>query len=236
MKKSHSLALLLCFISSCAFAQGQGTEPTATGTAAVETGAGSGGIPAKANVPRAGISALLLQLEKPDRIMIADVLKGGAAERAGLISKDEILQIDGNAIPGMDLFQAYTLLWGEPGSAVKITVLRKGVAHPIYLELHRELETRPNGKELSAMEASLIGKWKDENSSYQFNPDGTAIDDRPGMHLSGHWVLENDVLKFIPPVYTGLLPSQHRVISVTADELVLQGLRSGQTFRSKRAD
>lgn len=61
------------------------------------------------------------------------------AARAGLQSRDIILRVDGTATDGLSLQEAVTLMRGEPGSEVEITILRSGETAPRTVTLTREI-------------------------------------------------------------------------------------------------
>lgn len=60
------------------------------------------------------------------------------AARAGLQSRDVILRIDGTSTDRLSLQEAVTLMRGEPGSKVEITILRSGEQAPRTMTLTRE--------------------------------------------------------------------------------------------------
>jgi carboxyl-terminal processing protease len=59
------------------------------------------------------------------------------AERAGVATGDQIIEVDGKATEGWKSDQAVKALRGEPGSTVTISVRRSGVADPIKFTLTR---------------------------------------------------------------------------------------------------
>ncbi|GGX83989.1 carboxyl-terminal protease [Litchfieldella qijiaojingensis] len=61
------------------------------------------------------------------------------AARAGLQSRDVILRVDGTATDRLSLQEAVTLMRGEPGSKVEITILRSGESAPRTITLTREI-------------------------------------------------------------------------------------------------
>jgi carboxyl-terminal processing protease len=74
----------------------------------------------------AGIGATI-SMDDDGRLIIIDVLSGGAAEREELAAGDIILSIDGDLYEGLDLNDAVALLHGDEGSEVSLVLLRDGV-------------------------------------------------------------------------------------------------------------
>ncbi|EPC00676.1 peptidase S41 [Litchfieldella anticariensis FP35 = DSM 16096] len=61
------------------------------------------------------------------------------AQRAGLQSRDVILRVDGKSTDRLSLQEAVTLMRGEPGTEVEITILRSGEQAPRTVTLTREI-------------------------------------------------------------------------------------------------
>ncbi len=61
------------------------------------------------------------------------------ADKAGIESGDLIVQLDGTPVKGMNLSEAIEVMRGEPGSDIKLTVVREGSAGPKELTLTREI-------------------------------------------------------------------------------------------------
>lgn len=76
-------------------------------------------------------------------ITIVAPLPGGPALEAGVQTGDRILTVDGKPMRGVALDEAQKALRGEPGSKVRVTVERPGVATPIEFVLaRREIHVR----------------------------------------------------------------------------------------------
>lgn len=61
------------------------------------------------------------------------------AEKAGIRSGDLIVQLDGTPVKGMSLSEAIEAMRGEPGSDVKLTVVKSGESSPMDVTLTREV-------------------------------------------------------------------------------------------------
>ncbi|MFW6346941.1 MAG: S41 family peptidase [Halomonas sp.] len=61
------------------------------------------------------------------------------ASRAGLQARDQILRIDDTPTERLSLQEAVNLMRGEPGTAIEITILRRGEGSPRTLTLTREV-------------------------------------------------------------------------------------------------
>lgn len=61
------------------------------------------------------------------------------ADKAGIESGDLIVQLDGTPVKGMNLSEAIEVMRGEPGSEIKLTVVKEGASGPKELTLTREV-------------------------------------------------------------------------------------------------
>lgn len=59
-----------------------------------------------------------------DRVVITKVFKDSPAAKSGILAGDIILQIDGKAVGGMELERTTDLIKGDPGTRVKLTLMR----------------------------------------------------------------------------------------------------------------
>jgi len=87
----------------------------------------------------AGICAAVNKIKDTGKIVIVRTLKDGAADKAGVLADDEIIQIDATKTEGMDLEAAAGMLRGDPGTKVKLTLKRNGTEGPIILDVMREV-------------------------------------------------------------------------------------------------
>ncbi len=70
-------------------------------------------------------------------LTVVSPLEGTPADKAGIKPNDQILKIDDEPTQGMSLMKAVQKMRGPTGSKVKLTILRKGLAKPLELELVR---------------------------------------------------------------------------------------------------
>lgn len=94
----------------------------------------------------AGICAAVNKIKDTGKIVIVRTLKDGAADKAGVLADDEIIQIDATKTEGMDLEAAAGMLRGDPGTKVKLTLKRNGTEGPIILDVMREVVNLRNEK------------------------------------------------------------------------------------------
>ena len=73
------------------------------------------------------------------QLMVVTPIDDTPASRAGLLSRDVIIAIDGTPTDNMSLQEAVTMMRGEPGSQLRISVLRKGEETPRSFTLIREV-------------------------------------------------------------------------------------------------
>jgi carboxyl-terminal processing protease len=84
-----------------------------------------------------GIGASIT-LNEVGRIVVIAPLAGSPAEKAGIQADDLILEIDGESTEGMSTYEAALLVRGPKGTTVSLTVLHKGDAAPVILEITRD--------------------------------------------------------------------------------------------------
>ena len=87
----------------------------------------------------AGICAVVRKEPDSDNVLIAEVLPEQAADKASLRANDRIVEIEGQSIKGLDLKDVVALLRGQPGTQVKLSVIREEVAEPMDFTVTREL-------------------------------------------------------------------------------------------------
>jgi len=63
---------------------------------------------------------------RDNQLQVIAPLDGAPAKRAGLLAGDKILQVDGMSTTGMTIEEAVTVIRGERGSEVTLTILRDG--------------------------------------------------------------------------------------------------------------
>jgi len=71
-------------------------------------------------------------------LTVVQPLEGSPAFKAGLLSNDVVLEVDGTPLKGMDLTQAIALIRGPKGSQVRLLIRREGMAEPFEVVLTRE--------------------------------------------------------------------------------------------------
>lgn len=87
-----------------------------------------------------GIGVTIRSREDGEGLDVQGVTEGGPAEEAGLKAGDRIIGVDGNSIVGIAVADVKTMIQGESGTSVKLTVLRDGAT--LELEVtRREIKT-----------------------------------------------------------------------------------------------
>ena len=66
-------------------------------------------------------------------------IDGTPAKKVGLMAGDKIIEINGKSTKGWKLTKAVQVLRGDPGTKVRIKVLRKGVDKPLEFEITRAI-------------------------------------------------------------------------------------------------
>ncbi|HAP02266.1 MAG TPA: peptidase S41 [Bacteroidetes bacterium] len=91
-----------------------------------------------------------------DYIALAEPYQGFAADKAGLLAGDVILEIDGQSTKGKSIDDVSKVLKGSPGTTIKLLIQRPGDANTMVKEFARE-EIKINSVPYSGMLNSEIG-------------------------------------------------------------------------------
>lgn len=76
--------------------------------------------------------------KRDNYITIVSPIKNTPAERAGIRPNDRILEVDGKSLEGMSVFEAVSLIRGEKGSDVTLTIDRPGDGEPFKVTITRD--------------------------------------------------------------------------------------------------
>ncbi|WP_346796996.1 S41 family peptidase [Halomonas sp. Bachu 37] len=74
-----------------------------------------------------------------NQLMVITPIDDTPASRAGLQSRDVILSVEGTPTDSLSLQEAVTLMRGEPGTQLRLTILRSGEESPREITLTREI-------------------------------------------------------------------------------------------------
>jgi carboxyl-terminal processing protease len=75
---------------------------------------------------------------------IVQTFPGSPARKAGIVPGDVLNTVEGHNLQGLSLQKVVELVRGPPGSSLHLRILRKGVADPLDITLHRARVTIPN--------------------------------------------------------------------------------------------
>lgn len=95
--------------------------------------------------------------EDTKRLTVIAPLEDTPAFKAGILAKDVITKINGKSTEGMDTSEAVTLIRGEPGSQVKLTISRSGQKPRDYLITRAKIEIHPVDYSLKQTPAGKTG-------------------------------------------------------------------------------
>jgi carboxyl-terminal processing protease len=83
-----------------------------------------------------GIGAEVSMVEK--QVTIVAPIKDSPAEDAGLRPNDQVLEVDGDSLQGLDLQEAVNKIRGEKGTTVTLSVKRPGVSEELKIDVTRD--------------------------------------------------------------------------------------------------
>jgi carboxyl-terminal processing protease len=83
-----------------------------------------------------GIGALVTDIE--GKIIVVDPYEGFSAQKNGIRSGDEIVEVNGASVKGKRSDDVRPLLKGQAGSPIKLTVIHAGQTTPVVVNLMRE--------------------------------------------------------------------------------------------------
>ncbi len=77
--------------------------------------------------------------KRADVIYVVSTERDGAAAAAGIRAGDYLVAVDGNGVDDKSILEVESLLCGEPGSKVKLTVFRSSGTKPLEIEMTRKV-------------------------------------------------------------------------------------------------
>jgi carboxyl-terminal processing protease len=132
-----------------------------------------------AKLPGIGIQ---IGLDKSQRIIVIAPIQGTPAFKAGLMPKDEILEVDGTPTKGLSIEEVANKIRGNPGSEVKILVQRGNEKKDFSItRAEIKMEAIPEGQALKVNEkacyihfSSFIGKDSSDEFASKLKQLGTC--------------------------------------------------------------
>jgi len=104
-----------------------------------------------------GVGIQLSQNEKTKKLEVIAPIEDTSASKAGILSKDIIIKIDGKSTTGMDVNQAVQLIRGKEGTRVKLTILRDSRQTLDFNLLRTQIEIHPVEAKYRPNELNGIG-------------------------------------------------------------------------------
>lgn len=94
---------------------------------------------------------------RDEQLMVQSPIPDTPAAKAGLKAYDHIVRIDGSSTKGITIEEAMNKLRGDPGSKVKVSILRQGVTEPIDFTITRDV---------IKIQSVVTKKMEDKNLAY----------------------------------------------------------------------
>ena len=104
-----------------------------------------------------GVGIQLSQDAKTKKLVVIAPIEDTPASKAGVLSKDIIIKIDGKSTTGMDVNKAVQLIRGKEGTSVKITVKRDDRQVLDFNLLRQQIEIHPVEAKYRPKELNGIG-------------------------------------------------------------------------------
>ena len=86
-----------------------------------------------------GIGVVISYGETNDTVVVEAPYKGSPGQKAGLLPRDIILEVDGEKVRGMDIARVANLIKGEKGTNVLIKIYRKSEEKEIEFNVTRDI-------------------------------------------------------------------------------------------------
>jgi len=83
-----------------------------------------------------GIGAAV-RTDELGRLIIAEPFIGRPAAEAGVLRGDVVLEVDGQSLRGLSLYESVQLIRGPAGTVVTLTILREGEPDPLHIDVTR---------------------------------------------------------------------------------------------------
>jgi carboxyl-terminal processing protease len=134
-----------------------------------------------------GVGIQLSQNEKTKKLEVIAPIEDTSASKAGILSKDIIIKIDGKSTVGLDVNQAVQLIRGKEGTSVKLTVQRDASQVLDFNLVRQQIEIHPVEAKYRPKELGGIGyirlKQFSANAATEM---GTAIQKLEGQGATGY--------------------------------------------------
>jgi len=130
----------------------------------------------------AGVGLMVTVDESDNLITVVRAFKDSPASKAGIQQGDKIIKVEDVEVSGSELEKAVSMMKGEPGTKVNITILRDG--KPFNFTLERAVIEIPD-MEYRMVEDEIGYIWLyqfDENSPKNFK---NAVEDLKGQGMKG---------------------------------------------------
>lgn len=142
--------------------------------------------------------------------VVVDITKSGPADKAGIKVGDKLLEINGQPTKGWDLNKVAQNVKGPEGTAVKLTIERKGAKNPLEFTVPREMKTTHKKATAFAMRAFAyreLGKkeeyLKDAEQAYSLNPNDSWAKSAKALMLIDKGAYD-DALKILSTIKDSL--------------------------------
>ncbi len=96
-----------------------------------------------------GVGITVTKDADTDYIKIVSPIEDTPGDRAGLEANDLIIAVNGNSLKGVSLDEAVRIMRGEPGTKMRLSIIKEGKIEPIDIDLVREvIEVHPVNYEI----------------------------------------------------------------------------------------
>jgi carboxyl-terminal processing protease len=134
-----------------------------------------------------GVGIQLSQDEKTKKLVVISPIEDTPAFKAGVLSKDIIIKIDGKSTKGMDVNNAVQLIRGKEGTKIKLTIQRDGSQVLDFNLLRKQIEIHSVEAKFRPKELGGIGYIRLKQFSANAAPEmAEAIKKLEGQGANGY--------------------------------------------------
>jgi len=176
----------------------------------------------------------LLQLKSSEGVIVANVEKGSPADKAGLESRDILLEVNGKKIESYDSFRNDIAMFA-PGSSARFLVMRNGQTQHITVVLgERPTEAargssmeQPQSQEVLGLQVQTVTKDLAEQFGYPLGEGVIVTGVAPGSPAAETGIEPGDLIQSVNRQTVNAVDEFEKAVNATKDNKVLLLVKRG---------